>query len=83
VHGLKPYIIDMAAQYPKITVPVEILFGDLDEIVPVVTHGIPLSQQIEGANLTILEGIGHMPQHSAPEEALAAIGRAASRAGLR
>ncbi|MEM9855247.1 MAG: alpha/beta hydrolase [Pseudomonadota bacterium] len=83
VHGLKPHIIEMSAEYPSITVPVEIVHGDADEIVPLSIHSIPLSRQIEGAHLTVLEGIGHMPQHVAPKAVSDAIDRAAARAGLR
>ncbi|MEO0676692.1 MAG: alpha/beta hydrolase [Pseudomonadota bacterium] len=83
VHGLKPFIIDMVPEYGGITVPTEIVHGDADEIVPLPVHSIPLSGQIPGAVLTVLEGIGHMPQHSAPRDVIAAIDRAASRAGLR
>lgn len=70
-------------RYGTITVPTEIVHGDADTTVGLTIHSIPLSQQIEGANLTILEGIGHMPQHAAEPEVIAAIDRAAQRAGLR
>jgi pimeloyl-ACP methyl ester carboxylesterase len=33
--------------------------------------------------LTILPGVGHMPHHADPEAVVAAIDRAAARAGLR
>jgi pimeloyl-ACP methyl ester carboxylesterase len=46
-------------------------------------HAAPLAGQIEGANLTLLEGVGHMPHHVAPGAVVAAIDRAARRAGLR
>jgi pimeloyl-ACP methyl ester carboxylesterase len=70
-------------RYGVITVPTEILHGDADTTVGLSIHSIPLSNQIEGANLTILEGIGHMPHHSAEADVIAAIDRAATRAGLR
>ena len=38
---------------------------------------------IPGAELTVLEGVGHMPHHAAPVTAVAAIDRVAARAGLR
>jgi pimeloyl-ACP methyl ester carboxylesterase len=46
-------------------------------------HAVPLSRQVDGANLTLLRGIGHMPHHVAPDAVVAAIDRAARRAGLR
>lgn len=70
-------------RYDTITVPTEIIHGDADTTVGLSIHSIPLSNQIRHANLTILEGIGHMPHHSAEPEVIAAIDRAASRAGLR
>ncbi|MEL6690209.1 MAG: alpha/beta hydrolase [Pseudomonadota bacterium] len=83
VHGLKPYIVEMVPHYGSLTLPIEIVHGDADDIVPLKVHSIPLSKQVPGAVLTVLEGIGHMPQHVAAEDTVAAVDRAASRAGLR
>ena len=63
--------------------PVEIVHGDADETVPLEVHSIPLSKQLRRANLTVLDGVGHMPHHVRPEATVAAIDRAAARAGLR
>ncbi len=68
--------------YAAIGVPVEMLHGDADTTVGLGVHSVPLSRQVPGANLTVLEGVGHMPHHAAPEETVAAIDRAAARAGL-
>lgn len=70
-------------RYGAIDVPTEIVHGDADTTVGLSIHSIPLSNQISGANLTVLEGIGHMPHHAAEPEVIAAIDRAAARAGLR
>ena len=70
-------------RYGRIDVPTEIIHGDADTTVGLSIHSIPLSKQIDGANLTVLEGIGHMPHHVAEPEVIAAIDRAAQRAGLR
>ncbi|MEM9755160.1 MAG: alpha/beta hydrolase, partial [Pseudomonadota bacterium] len=69
--------------YPELTLPVEIVHGTADTIVPAHVHSEPLSRQIPSASLTLLDGIGHMPQHAAEAEVIAAIERAAARAGLR
>ena len=45
--------------------PVEILHGTADAVVPHAVHALPLARQIPGARLTTLEGMGHMPQHGA------------------
>ena len=83
VNALRPHIVEMSARYGEIKVPVEIVHGDADTIVPLEIHSVLLPDQIEGANLTVLPGVGHMPQHSAEAEVIAAIDRAATRAGLR
>ncbi len=70
-------------RYPEISVPTEILHGDADDIVSHSLHSENLVKRIPGSVLTILPGIGHMPQHVAVPEVAAAIDRAAARAGLR
>ncbi len=69
--------------YGAIEVPVEILHGDADTTVGIDIHSTPLARQIPGARLTTLPGVGHMPHHVAQDEVIAAIHRAAGRAGLR
>ncbi len=50
---------------------------------PLEVHSARLAELIPGANLTVLENVGHMPHHTVPDEVVAAIDRAAARAGLR
>jgi pimeloyl-ACP methyl ester carboxylesterase len=69
-------------RYGEIAVPVEILHGDADLIVPLEVHSEPLSAQIPDATLTVLPGIGHMLHHADPAATDAAIDRAARRAGV-
>ena len=83
VNWLRPYVVEMSALYGNITVPVEIVHGDADTIVPLAVHSATVPDQIDGANLTVLSGVGHMPQHTNPEDVIAAIDRVAARAGLR
>ncbi|MGL4310631.1 MAG: alpha/beta fold hydrolase, partial [Paracoccaceae bacterium] len=64
-------------------VPVELVHGDMDNIVPLSVHAARLVDILPDANLTVLPGTGHMPQHANEPEVIAAIHRAASRAGLR
>ena len=70
-------------RYDEIKVPTEIVHGNADTTVGLAIHSEPLAAQVTGANLTVLEGVGHMPHHSAPQAVIAAIHRAATRAGLR
>lgn len=79
VNNLKPHVTLMAQNYPKLSLPVEIVHGNVDTTVPIDIHAIPLSKLLPNANLTVLDGIGHMPHHTNPDEIVAAIKRAARR----
>jgi pimeloyl-ACP methyl ester carboxylesterase len=83
VNGLRPFIVEMSQAYAQLSLPVEILHGTADTIVPADVHAIPLSTLLPDAALTLLPGIGHMPHHADPEAVVAAIDRAAARARLR
>ena len=84
VNTLRPHIIQMSTRYmSELTMPLEIIHGNLDTTVPFSIHSIPLKVAVPHANLTILEGVGHMPHHSAPEVVKAAIDRIAVQVRLR
>ncbi|RVT84217.1 alpha/beta hydrolase [Rhodobacteraceae bacterium CCMM004] len=83
VNTLRPHLVEMSQRYPSLTLPVEIVHGVADRTVPIHIHSDPLAEQIPGANLVRLAGIGHMPHHVAQTDVVAAIDRAARRAGLR
>lgn len=70
-------------RYDEIDVPTEIVHGTADDNVGLSWHSHRLIEQIPGAELIELPGIGHMPQVVAAPEVAAAIYRAAQRAGLR
>lgn len=76
-------IKDQQPRYGDINVPTEILHGTADTTVGLSIHSEKLVNQIKGAVLTRLDGIGHMPHHAAEDNVIAAIDRAAARAGLR
>ena len=83
VNTLRPHVVDMALEYPDVTIPVEIIHGTADRTVFLEIHAEPLERTLPNANLTELDGMGHMPHHWATDDAIAAIDRAAERAGLR
>jgi pimeloyl-ACP methyl ester carboxylesterase len=83
VNSLRPQIVELTPAYGNLDLPVEILHGDADVTVPLTIHSGPLSDLIPGANLTVLPGVGHMPHHADTDALVAAIDRAAMRAGLR
>ncbi|MGV6805513.1 MAG: alpha/beta fold hydrolase [Ruegeria sp.] len=76
-------ITELQPRYSEISVPTEIVHGSADTTVELGWHSDRLVEQIPGAELVELEGIGHMPQVVAAPEVAAAIQRAAQRAGLR
>ncbi|MEO3415319.1 alpha/beta hydrolase [Roseovarius sp. CAU 1744] len=84
VRSLRPHIVEMEQHYAtRLTMPLEIVHGTADDTVPIEIHAEKLVTQAPRARLTRLPGIGHMPHHVAKAEVLAAIDRAAARAGLR
>ncbi len=79
LRALKGGLRGMVGQYGEIAVPVEILHGTADAIVPFDVHALPLARQIPGAVLTRLDGVGHMPQHAEAAAVVAALGRLTGR----
>lgn len=76
-------ITALEPHYDRLTLPIELVHGTADTTVGNAIHSAPLSQRVDSAHLTVLDGVGHMPQHVAQEAVVAAIDRAAMRAGLR
>ena len=83
VNGLRPFVVEMTELYPRLTIPIEVIHGTADNTVPIHVHAEELIKIAPTVNLTRLEGVGHQPHHSNEPEAIAAIDRAARRAGLR
>lgn len=83
VNALRPQIVAMEPRYAELRLPIEMVHGSADTIVPLSVHSGPLAPRLPSARLTVIEGAGHMPHHSHPHIVLAAIHRAAARAGLR
>ena len=69
--------------YRDLPMPVEAIHGTADDIVGLEIHSEALANDAPEGHLTRLEGIGHMPHHVAQDAVVAAIDRAAQRAGLR
>ncbi len=83
VSALKSELLTMIHRYGSLSLPVELVHGDSDTVVPLSIHSAKLVTQIPDAVLTALAGVGHMPHHSDPQAVTLAIDRAAARAGLR
>ena len=73
----------MQPRYGALTLPIEMIHGDADPIVPLDIHGPPFVAQVASAHLEVLSGAGHLPHQTRIPDTIAAIDRAASRAGLR
>jgi pimeloyl-ACP methyl ester carboxylesterase len=81
--ALKEDLRAISSKYPTLSLPLEIVHGDADTTVPLHVHSARLVQDVDDAKLTTIKGLGHMPQHFAHDDVIAAIHRAATRAGLR
>lgn len=83
INALRPQVEVMQHQYPALPMPIELVHGDADTIVPLHIHSAPFADLVPTSNLTVLPGVGHMPHHTNPQDVIEAIDRAAARAGLR
>ncbi len=67
-------------RYGEIRMPVGILFGSRDRVLDHAQHGLSMQGKIEGIDIEILDGIGHMPQFVEAGKVAAFIRRIADRA---
>lgn len=79
VNALRAELVAMAPAYPGLTLPVELVHGSEDTIVPLSVHSRPLSGILPQARLTVIDGSGHMPHHAHSQTVIDAV----LRAGLR
>lgn len=70
--ALHAFLSAQASDYPALAVPVTAIVGEADEIVPM-THGEALARQSSQVELRVLKGQGHMLQHMAVGEIVAAV----------
>ncbi len=79
VNALRAELVTMEPRYPSLTLPVELVHGTADTIVPLHIHSQPLSLLLPNVTLTVIDGAGHMPHHSHSQTVIDAIDRAALR----
>ena len=72
-----------ADRYPEIHVPVTIVTGDSDQIVPADQNSERLHEALPHSNLTLLPRTGHQIPFTSPEAVLHAIDQIAALAGPR
>jgi len=70
----------LEARYGEIKVPVGILFGTADRVLPYKPHGLAMKDKIAGLDLELADGIGHMVQFAATDQVVAFIRRMAAKA---
>jgi pimeloyl-ACP methyl ester carboxylesterase len=59
---------DVVARYSSLTIPVGVLFGTGDAVLDHHRHGVRLREEIPHADVTLIEGAGHMLPVSAAQE---------------
>ena len=64
----------------EISMPVGLMFGAADQVLDPETHGLSMRGRIDGLDVEMVEGVGHMPQYAEPERVAAFIRRMADRA---
>lgn len=64
VNALLGDISAQMARYSTLDMPIALIHGDSDTIVPLPIHAAKLAPQLPRARLTVLQGAGHMPHHA-------------------
>jgi pimeloyl-ACP methyl ester carboxylesterase len=80
VVGLNAFVTAQAPRYPRIQAPTIIITGNRDTIVSPRIHSQALAKALPHSRLIVLDGVGHMPHHVAPERVVAAIDEVAAEA---
>jgi pimeloyl-ACP methyl ester carboxylesterase len=70
----------LSARYGELALPIEIVAGDGDIVAYCDRHAERLHDRLPGSGLKVVAGAGHMVHYAAPDEVVAAIGRAVARA---
>jgi pimeloyl-ACP methyl ester carboxylesterase len=73
VAALRAFVTTQVPHYRDLTMPTVVLTGDADTTVSPTLHSRAIAAMLPDARLVILRGIGHMPQHVATDDVIAAI----------
>ena len=68
-------LASLSKKYSGLYLPVEIIHGEKDFLIPADVHAYDFVDQLPNANLTILKGVGHMAHHVNPYSIKRAIER--------
>ncbi len=69
----------MIARYASLTIPVGVLYGTADQVLDPGLQGQSIADKVEGLELELVEGAGHMLPVTAPERTIAFIEGVAAR----
>jgi pimeloyl-ACP methyl ester carboxylesterase len=83
VNGLRQELVQMAPYYASLTLPIRLIHGTADTIVPLAIHAAPLIKMLPNAELTVIQNGGHMPHFSHTDLVIDAIVKASSTPILR
>jgi pimeloyl-ACP methyl ester carboxylesterase len=78
VAGLHAFVTRQAPFYNRIKAPTVIITGDRDTVVSPDIHARALAAKLPNSKLVVLDGVGHMPHHVAPDRVVAAIDEVAA-----
>lgn len=67
VGALKAQLRPIIPAYPSLPMPITLIHGTADTIVPLDTHARPFAERVAHARLVALDGVGHMPHHMVPD----------------
>jgi pimeloyl-ACP methyl ester carboxylesterase len=67
------HVRTLSPRYGEIQTPTAIITGDSDSVVYAHIHSTGCARDIEGATLSVLEGVGHSPHYAAPQAVIEAV----------
>jgi pimeloyl-ACP methyl ester carboxylesterase len=73
VAALHAFVTQQSQRYAELKMPVCIVSGDTDDVVPIDMHARVTAAMVQDARLIVLPGVGHMPHHAAPDVVIGAI----------
>ena len=76
---MTPVTVELEKHYRDLTLPVVIIVGGDDQIADIDRQSKRLQSELPNSELIVVPGMGHMIQHLAPREVVAAIDRAAEQ----
>lgn len=75
--NLNDAVTRLSQGYPTLDVPVELIHGTADRTVWAEIHAEGAHELLPQSRVTLLDGIGHMPHHTAPQALIDALDRLA------